>query len=232
MPPEPTPTPEHRSERCQGRDSAESARGALTEGASRGATLPVGSGGWLWLLGAPWGAAGARAPRAADGSRAGFAAEGEHGDGAGVGGGRTPKQGARRSQAQAARLLRLKREAGDPPHAQCSPARGVGGLPQRSGRCLAAPQRRSGTPGRRGIRPAVTRSRERRRQAYLGGCKRLRRPQRSARGLAAPREAGAPRRRRLGTLQQPAPSRRRGDRSADRGVACRPATDPAGARAE
>ena len=47
MPPEPTPPNQHRRERCQGRVSAERARAALTEEASRGAMLSVGSGGWL-----------------------------------------------------------------------------------------------------------------------------------------------------------------------------------------
>jgi hypothetical protein len=125
MPPEPTPTPEHRSERCQGRDSAESARGALTEGASRGATLPVGSGGWLWLLGAPWGAVGALAPPAASASLPRL--EREDGDGAGWAGAATPQTGAPRSQRKPPRL---KREEGDPPHAQRGSAatrRGFGG---------------------------------------------------------------------------------------------------------
>ena len=70
----------------------------------------------------PLGAAGALAPPAAYGSRAGFAAEGEDGAGAGWAGGRTPQMGARRSQAQAARFLRLEREAGAPPYAARSPA--------------------------------------------------------------------------------------------------------------
>ena len=104
MPPEPTPLDQHRSERCQGRDSAESARAALTEKASRGAMLLVGSGGWLWFGSwAPLGADGALAPPAAYGSRAGFAAEGEDGDGAGWAGAGTPQLGRHPQQAEAFR---------------------------------------------------------------------------------------------------------------------------------
>jgi hypothetical protein len=126
--------------------------------------IPPGRAGVFCRLGAPWGAAGALAPPAAHGSRAGFAAEGEDGDGAGWAGAATPQLGAARSpwkvtQEPATRArrpcLRAARE--------CRDQAGVWGRrAPMINRCLAARPRRSGTPGRRGIRPAVTRSRERR----------------------------------------------------------------------
>jgi len=68
------------------------------------------------------------------------------GDGAGRAGASLPPMGARRS---ARKPPRLEREAGALPHAQRSPAGGVGGPPPTlRSNGLAAPQRRSGSPAR------------------------------------------------------------------------------------
>jgi len=170
----------------------------LTEGARQAAILLFRlAGRGFSAFWEPLGAAGALAPPAAHGSRAGFAAEGEDGDGAGWAGGQTPKWAPRAgsasrvgfvAEARARRpSLRVARERSD--------QAGVWGrLAPMINRGLAAPPRRSGTPGRRGIRPAVTRSRQRRRQRTAYGCHNGGRLPRGFRGLAAPHEAGAARR--------------------------------------